>query len=280
MRTRLRKAILVLIGGLLLASSAFAQTASWRFRWQPGQTLTYKVEQSTSASEVIDGNRTESRTKLNLTKRWQIVGVDAAGVATVQLSLTALRHEVQTPSGETMLFDSATPDKSNPQMREQLSGYVGPVLVVLRIDAKGKVVEVKESKFGTASKYEAEPPFTLTLGDGDVKTGHAWERAYAVTLEPPQGTGTKFEAVQQYTCKSVTANTATIAFTTVLKTQPEALADQTPLLQFQPEGEVVFDPVAGVVRSVRSQTDKEIKGHQGEGSSYRFQTTYAEQLAN
>jgi hypothetical protein len=276
----LRKAILVLIAGLLLASSAFAQNAAWRFRWQPGQVLTYKVEQSTSVSEVIDGNRTESRTKLNLTKRWQVTAVDAAGVATVQLSLTALRNEVLTPSGETLLFDSAAPDKSHPQVREQLSVYVGPVLAVLRVDAKGKVVEVKESKFGAASKYEAEPPFTLTLGDGDVKTGHGWERAYAVTLEPPQGTGTKFEAVQKYTCKAVAANSATVAFTTGMKTQPDALADRTPLLQFQPDGEVVFDPVAGVVRSVRSQTDKEIKGHQGEGSSYRFQTTYAEQLAN
>lgn len=276
----LRKAILVLIAGLLLTSSVFAQSASWRFRWQPGQVLTYKVEQATSAAEVVGGNRTESRTKLNLTKRWQVVAVDAAGVATVQLSLAALRHEIQTPSGETLLFDSTAPDKSHPQMREQLGGYVGPVLAVLRIDGKGKVVEVKEAKFGSASKYEIEPPFTLTLGDGDVRTGHTWERTYAVTLDPPQGTGEKYDAVQQYACKAVAANAATVAFTTALKSLPPALADQVPLLQYQPEGEVVFDAVAGVVRSVRSQTDKEIKGHQGEGSSYRYQTTYVEQLTD
>lgn len=277
----LRKACLVLVVGLLLAAQASAQTAAWRFRWQPGQVLTYKVEQSNSAAEVVSGIRTESRTTLQLTKRWQVASVDAAGVATVQLTLLALRHEVVTPSGETLLFDSTAPEKSNPQLREQLSSYVGAVLAVLRVDAAGKVVEVKESKSGSASKYEAEPPFTITLsGNGEVKAGYAWERAYSVTLEPPQGAGEKYPAVQQYACKAVAGNAATLTFATTLKSLPEALADQVPLLRYQPTGEVVFDPVAGVVRSIRAQIDKEIKGHEGEGSSYRFQSSYVEQLVD
>lgn len=274
-----RKGCLVVVAGLLLAAPAFAQTAAWRFRWQPGQVHTYRVEQSTTAAEVVGGARAESRTKLNLTKRWQVVAVDASGVATVQLSLTALRHEITTPGGDVLLFDSAAPDKSNPQMRQQLTGFVGQTLAILRIDAKGKVIEVKESKHGPASKYEIELPFVISLGDGDPEPGQAWERAYSITLEPPQGTGEKYSAVQKYTCKSIANSTATITFGTTLKTQPEALADQAPLLQFQPEGEVVFDLRAGLVRSVSAQTDKEIKGHQGEGSSYRFQSTYREQLA-
>ncbi len=59
--------------------------------------------------------------------------------------------------------------------------------------------------------------------------------------------------------------------------QPEALADQTALFQTQPEGEVVFDPQAGLMHSANLHIDKEVKGQQGEGSSYHFRSIYKEQ---
>ena len=107
--------------------------------------------------------------------------------------------------------------------------------------------------------------------------GEAWQRSYRITLEPPQGTGEKYDAMQQYQCKSIEAGAATIVLTTTVKNLPEAVADQIPLLQLQPQGEIVFDVRAGHMRSVRWQIDKELKGHQGEGSSYRFKSTYTEE---
>src|SRR6266542_4046355 len=140
-----------------------AQTTAWRFRWQTGQVLTYRVEQQTQAVEVLNGKRAETKTKTNLLKRWRVLSVDAAGVATLQHSLAALRIETTTPSGETLLFDSASPDKSSPSLREQLAKYVGVPLSTLRVDTWGRVVEVKESKFGPASRFEAELPFVVIL---------------------------------------------------------------------------------------------------------------------
>src|SRR5207249_4975021 len=105
----------------------------------------------------------ETRTKLNLTKRWQVLDVDAAGVATLQLALASLRLETTTPSGGVLLFDSQDADKSDPHMREQLGRFVGQPLALLRMDSQGKVVEVKESKHGPASRFETEPPFVLVF---------------------------------------------------------------------------------------------------------------------
>ena len=148
---------------LCAAQAAAAQTSAWRFRWQAEQVLTYRVEQQTQAVEVLNGTRAETRTKTNLLKRWHVLSVDAAGVATLQHSLAALRIETTTPSGETLLFDSASPDKSNPALREQMTKYVGVPLSTLRVDAWGRVVEVKESKFGPASRFEAELPLVVLL---------------------------------------------------------------------------------------------------------------------
>lgn len=277
----IRSSLFALLVGFTLASTGSAQTGPWRFQWKSGDVFTYRVDQVTSAAQVVDGDKTESNVKLTNIKRWQVLGVDAQGVATVQLSLKALRIE-QTTKGEVLLFDSANPAASNPQMVEQLSKFVGPVLAVLRVDSKGRVVEVKKSDFGPASRFQSELPFVLVLPDSPTGEGQMWERNYAVTLEaqgekPEQ----KFDAVQKYMCKSVQGGVALIGMMTTLKTLPPALFDQVPLLQAQPEGEIVFNVLTGRLLSAQFKINKELKNHQGEGSSYLFQSTYTEQqIAN
>jgi hypothetical protein len=269
--------LLAALTGLTLTSTADAQGTAWHFRWQQGQVLQYRVEEVTTASEVVEGNKALTTSKLNELKRWQVAEVDAAGVATLQLSLGSLRLERTTPGGESLVFDSGNPDKSNPQMREQLSQYVGKVLAVVRVDGRGKVVEVKQSKFGPASRFESQPPFVLTLPDAAAAPGQGWSRNYTITLEPPEGTGEKFAAVQKYICANADGPAVTVVLATTLPNPPAGLADQIPLLQLQPEGKIVFDTQAGRLQRADLRVEKELKGHAGEGSSYRLQSTYTEE---
>lgn len=269
---------IVLAALIAVVSSAGAQTPAARFQWKPGQVLTYKFAQATTVTDVVEGTTAETTTKLNETKRWQVLAVDPVGIATLQLSLTALRLETTTPTGATLLFDSANPDKSTPQLKEQVGKFVNQPLAVLRVDPKGKVVEVKESKHGPASRFESDPPFTIVLPD-ELKAGQAWERNYQVTLEPPQGTGEKHSAVQKYTCKSIDASGAAIGLTTGIPKPPEAAADRIPLLPFLAQGEVVFDVANGMLKSAKMQIEREVTGHQGEGSSYRFKSVCTEEYA-
>jgi hypothetical protein len=272
-RTAMAAGIVVFV----VAATAQAQ-APGPFRWQMGQTLTYRAEETTQATEVVGDAKIETKTHLILTKRWQVTAVDNAGVATLQLSLAALRHEMTTAGGETLLFDSANPDKSTPQLREQMARYVGVVLAVLRVDGFGRVVEVKESRHGLAHKYEVELPFVGIL-PANPRVGQTWERAYKITLDPPQGTGEKHDALQKYVCKAVADGAATVTMTTELKSPPETVTDRASLVQYLPEGEIVFDLKAGRLRSASLRIDKELKGHQGEGSSYRYVRSYVEQYA-
>jgi hypothetical protein len=262
---------------LAVGSSAPAQTAGWRFHWEKGQVLNYRVEHVSSATEVIDGKSSGFSSKLTLTKRWQVKDIDDSGIATVEMSLTAMRHEITTPEGKTLLFDSAEPGKSDADLKEQMSKYVGSALAVLRLDGLGRVVEVKESKYGPASKFESDLPFKLVVPGSEVKEGAAWERSYKITLEPPQGTGEKYDAKQTYTCNSIKDGNAVVMFKTALMTQPESVADRRPLLPMQTEGTVVFDIKAGLMKSARVTIDKELKNYQGEGSSYRLQSRYTEE---
>jgi len=271
-----RQTLLVVLVGLAYASSAFAQK-SLRFRWQKDQVLLYRVEQTMTASEALTDGKTESKTKASLVKRWLVQSVDSAGIATLQLSLDKLRLETTTGSGEVLLFDSADSAKSDPQMKEQLSRYVGQPIAVLRMDSQGRLIEVKKSDFGPASRFEADLPFQVVLPAVAVQPGQSWERSYKVTLEPPQGTGEKYDATQRYTYKSSADGVTTIKLATTLKSMPESLLDRVPLLQIQPEGEITFDVRSGLMRTARLVIDKELKNHQGEGTSYRFQRSCVEE---
>ena len=273
-----RSWILAIVPFLAVSAIAAAQGVPWQFRWQQGQVLTYRVEHQTAVTEVANGNKSDTRTRLNLTKRWKVLAVDPAGVATLQLSLDSMRMEMTKPNGDTLLFDSADPEKSSPALREGLGRFVGQPLAVLCLDQRGKVVAVKESKHGPASRYESELPCVVTLPEANAQTGLQWERGYKITIEPPQGTGEKYEGVQTYLCKSLGEGTATLTLSTSFKTMPESLLDRVPLLQMQPEGEVVFDTVNGRLRSASLRIEKELLGHQGEGSSYKFQSSYTEKI--
>ncbi|MBL8796030.1 MAG: hypothetical protein JNM56_19165 [Planctomycetia bacterium] len=273
-----RAGTLTLLVGWLLALPALAQNPQpvpVKFRWQPGQVLHYRVEQTTSETEVVGGVKVESTMKLSNVKRWQVLAVDAAGVATMQQSLAALRIERTTPTGAAALYDSADHDKSDPEMVKQLSKYVGTPLAVLRIDSLGKVVEVKDSKHAPASRYEHELPFTVLLPTDGVWASRYWDRQYQLTLEPPFGTGEKYPAAQRYAVKELTANHLTLTLATAIKAPPE---DQAAVIQFQPEGEIVFDVQQGRLHRVRTTINKELKNHQGEESSYRFQGSYVEEF--
>jgi hypothetical protein len=268
----LRKGVASTLGVLVLAGLASAQAP--RLHWQVGQVLIYKVEQKTHAIETVTDAKAETSTQLNLTKRWEVLAVDASGVATLRLSLLALAMETKPPSGEPLRFDSAAPEQATPALRDQLRQYVGPPLAVMRVDARGTVLEIKESKFGPASRFEAEPPFGGVLPEGAVQVGGQWSRAYSLTLDPPQGTGEKFPSLQTYTCKSVTPTLLTVSVASTLQTPPTTAAERLPLLQFLPQGELVYDLKAGRLQSATLRIDREEKGQQGEDSSYHLSSTW------
>jgi hypothetical protein len=258
-------------------SQALAQE-NGRFVWKRGQVLQYKVEQTTRATEVTSAGTSELSSRVEQTKSWRILDVTDAGIATVELSLLRLKMQQKLPSGSVLDFDSSNPDGSHQQLREQISPLIGKPLVVLRVDSAGKVVEVKASQQGPASRFESELPFIISLPGKPLQQGQTWSRTYRVVLDPPLGTGEKYAAEQTYQVRGVTPGQVTIAFATTLKDLPPSPAERLPLLQFQPKGEAMFDAKLGLILRARVLSGGVIEGHQGEGSRYEFSSDYREQL--
>lgn len=262
----------VLLGAILIAvpSQVSAQGARWH--WKSGQVHLYRVQQTSTITEKVEDNQIQTKTTLNLTKRWQVLAVDDQGIATLQMSLDALSMETVSSDGETLRFDSAQPDRSTPQLREQMARYVGKPLAVLRLGPLGQVIEVKESHFGDASRYENELPFVALLPANPIEPGQTYTRDYQLT------SGEKMAARQRYTCARLSDRELVLSMVTELPTPPEAPADFIPWLQYLPEGEVTFDLQAGRLKRASLTIKKELKNHQGEASSYSLQGSYLEEV--
>ena len=270
-------ALLTLAVGIGAGLAQSPAAAPLRFQWAPNQTLAYKVIQNTTVQETTPDEKTqqptttESKTNLLLVRKWAVKGVDPAGVATLEMTITEMKSEIRQPDGTTIARDS-----TNPEHAKDMAEFLNRPILTVRVDGQGRLVEVKEAKPGSASRLHAELPFRLTLPDAGPTPGQAWDRPFAVKLDPPHGTGESYDFLQKYTCKQVKDGLAVVGVETTLKAPPKTTAEQVPLVPMLWTGEVYFNAVAGKYHAARLTTKTELPNHLGDGTKFVYQSTYAE----
>lgn len=270
--------------GWLAAGAGLAQPGDHPtppiFRWQPGQQLRYQLEHITQASDTQpDGTTSNTATHLWLSRRWNVLEVDQQGTARVQLILDKLKITITRPDKTQLTYDSEDTNQANSEMHKEMGRYVGGVLAELLVDARGLVVKVLKSEHGPGSRFEADLPFKLTLPSVALTDKQVWTRNYQITLEPPGGTGEKLPARQEYLCKGFNGTLALIGLRTVIELPANfSVADQIPLLTLQPEGDIFFNVQTGRYQGARLKVERELKNHRGEGSSFRYHSTFSEDL--
>ena len=268
---------------LAFTGSLFAQppAADLRFKWQVGQVQTYKVTQSTVIQETTLDEKTEkpvtgeARTNLTLTRKWTVKDVDAKGMATLEMQITAVRNEFKKPDGTTDLRDSA-----NPEQAKEMADYLNKPVLVIRVSPLGDLVEVKEAKTGSAARLQAELPFRLVLPPTGPVSGQAWERPFSFKLDPPAGTGENHDFTQKFACKDVKDGLATFTLQTALKTPPKTTGEQVPLVPMLWTGEVYFNAVSGKYHAARLSVKAELANHLGEGTKFVYASSYSEDAAD
>lgn len=269
-------ALLVAAAGLGAAQPP-AGPAPARFKWQPSQTITYKVTQSTVVTETTLDEKTEkpvtteARTNLALVRKWLVKDVDPAGTATLEMVITEVKNEIRQPGGNVITRDSA-----NPEHAKEMAEFLNKPIVTIRIDAQGRLAEVKDAKSGSAARLHAELPFRLTLPDAGPSAGQAWDRTFAVKLDPPHGTGESHDFVQKYTCKEVKDGLAVVIVETLLKAPPKSIGEQIPLVPMLWAGEVYFNLTTGKYHAGRLKSKAELPNHLGAGTKFVYESTYAE----
>jgi len=271
---------------VVLAAPAFAQAPAepLRFKWQAGQVLNYTVEQVTTVQETTLDETTNkpvvggTLTRLNLTKRWDVKAVDPAGIATLELSVAAMRQELARPGvidkdGQPTVIKTIV-DSATPEGKQQLDAYLNKPVMTVKVDSLGRVIEAT-AVGGNVERLKAELPFRLSFPEAAAAT---WDRSFTIKLDPPLGTGEKYDATQTYTAKATQDGLAVLGVSTVLKNPPKDSADLPPLVPMLWTGDVFFDPAAGRYVGARLTVKTEVLNHQGEGTKFVYESKYAEAL--
>jgi hypothetical protein len=269
---------LIGFGLLLIVGSTLAGEATLRLKFTRGDEMVYRVQQITSATESSLDDKTgkeissKTLTRLTLQKKWVVSQVDANGEATLELRLEKMKLERETGKGEPDVFDSEKDDESSKGLKK----LIGPVLAVVKVSDRGAVIEVKESNYGPASRFQAELPFRLLLPEKTPAEGGSWKRDYAIKLDPPAGTGESYESSQTYTLKPAVNGFQVIGIGTTVKQPPMQAEEMIPLLPYLAEGEIYFDAESGRYYAARFKTERTLNNHLGAGSKYVYVCTYAE----
>lgn len=262
----------------VFTSSLVAQESFATFSWQKGQIFRYRVDHKTTAKDTQGSNSTEVQTELGLLKEWKVVEVDEVGSAQIQLKLLALRSITKRPDGQMFSFDSTKPEESTPQLRDQLSKYVKDPVALLVVDKFGKVKEVRENRFGSAKRYDTDPPMGLVLGSGMIILGSKWERDVILSSDPtaPASETNGWKAVVHAECIAATSSSRTIKVDAKWVKEPESSEARIALLQHFPSTEVVLDQPGMPPKLIVSKMDRTIKHGDKDASVYRLISDYRE----
>ncbi len=280
----MRPKVMIFSLWFLATTSTLAAQQPPRFQFQTGQILVYQVEQSTEIVEVLPQEdqpeplKLTSTARLALTKYWTVDQVTDDGVATLTMSVQAIRMEHQQPGEEPLVFDSTDSNAQQPEMKQQVATYLGKPLTRIRLDPRGRLVEVLESKFGPGSRLTADLPFRVVWPEQALAKGMSWNRNYAIRLDPPLGAGESYPATQTYTLQNSRDASIVIDLLTQLPRQPEIVTERIPLLPLQPKGRITFDRKHGRYTGCDLKVKRELDHHQGQGSRYHFQTHLVERL--
>ncbi len=250
-----------------------------RFKWQVDQSVTYKVTQQTVVRETVLDEKTEkpvttvAKTNLALVRRWTVKAVDATGVATLEMTITAMKNEFLRPDGSSVVRDSADPEHAR-----EMAAYLNVPVVTVKVDSQGKLVEVKEAKAGSGARLQAELPFRMVLPDTGPTVGQTWVRAFQMKLDPPLGTGESHEFSQSFRATEVKTGLLVMAVETALKDPPKALAERIPLVPMLWTGEVYFSTTANRYHAARLKAKAELLNHQGQGTKFEYESVYSEDV--
>jgi hypothetical protein len=269
--------------GLLVALAAGssaqppAAPAAPRFKWEAGQALAYRVVQVTTVSETTLDEKTnkpttgEAKTSLTIDRKWTVKAVDANGVATLEMSITAMKNEFRQPDGTVVGKDSAKPEDA-----KEMAAYLNAPIVVVRMDARGNLVEVKEAKGGAAARLQAELPFRVVLPEAAPAAGATWDRPFALKLDPPHGTGESYDFAQKFASKGEKDGYLIVGVETAMKNPPKNVSEQVPLVPMLWSGDVYFHTGTGRYAGSRLKAKAELVNYQGEGTKFVYESTYSE----
>jgi hypothetical protein len=259
------------------SDSKSAAKHTLRYRFQPGETVRWKVSQEAQVETTVSGTTQIAEANTLSVSAWQLKKVEPDGTATFEYLLESVDMRQKVSGRMEMRYNSQT-DKKAPAVFEAVAKTIGVPLTRVTLDAKGKVLKL-EPLVGRPGG-DSQSQVVIPLPDNPVAVGQSWSSPSDVEVSV-QGTVTKIKTLETYTLQDVQDGVATIRAATQIVTPMHDPVLEAQVVQRESTGTIRFDLKAGRILSRKVEVDKRVVGFAGHGASvlgYRMQLT-AELLA-
>ena len=232
-----------------------------------------RVEHRALTETTMSETTQSVETMTDSTKTWTVVGVDAAGTATLEqtvddvtmTSRTSDRGEVRWASGS-----GAEP----PPGYELVPHSLGVPLVRMTVAADGRVLDRRELR--PCPPAATGDLVVVPLPDEPVEAGFEWTIPQEVVVEVPNGPRKAVRTRLRYRLESVKDGVATIAVDTTVLTPVDDPRLEARLLERIWDGTIRFDIERGRVVGRQTSIDRRVVGFGGPQSSVRYKASLEE----
>ncbi|MEZ6058960.1 MAG: hypothetical protein R3C19_01210 [Planctomycetaceae bacterium] len=234
--------------------AAAAETYLLRYRFQDGQVLRYKTDETMTMQAMVGSNRKEDVTRVRQTRRFRIEELNEDGSATVAMQFEHVRMELRANGGDPVIFDSSMAPNEVPATFRSAAHSLRQAAPRFVVETTGiplnsaSLADAPGDNTGEDEQGAAETPatagFAIPLPDHPVAVGETWKTFLVVKLRSGPDFKRKVNLLQTYRLTGVDDGIATIEFSTSVVGRLTPL-EKGQLLQATPKGTATFDIAAG-----------------------------------
>jgi len=258
---------------VVFAAAAVAEPVTLRYQFRPDDRMSMRVEHRALTETTMNETTQSVETMTDSTKSWTVVGVDAAGTATLEqtvddvtmTSRTSDRGEIRWASGSGV---------EPPPGYELVPHSLGVPLVRMTVAADGRVLDRRELR--PCPPAATGDLVVVPLPDEPVETGFEWTIPQEVVIEVPNGPRKAVRTRLRYRLESVKDGVATIAVDTTVLTPVDDPRLEARLLERIWDGTIRFDIERGRVVGRQTSIDRRVVGFGGPQSSVRYKASLEE----
>jgi hypothetical protein len=245
-----------------------------QYKFKPGDSLTYKVEQLATVDTTIDGNNQKTQLRSGSIRTLRVTDVNADGQMTFEHVIDEVDMWSEVTGRQAVSYNSAT-DEEAPEEFANIKEVIGTPISLITIAADGTVVK-REDK--TQQPNLGMGGLSLPLPKQAVGVGFKWSMPFEIKVRMDNQQVKTVKTREQYTLEKVSAGVATIKVETQILTPVTDAKIRSQLIQRLSAGTIRFDIDAGRLISKQLDWDENVLGFSGPESNMKYLARFTEQL--
>jgi hypothetical protein len=255
---------------------AAQETYDLKYKWTPGETLRYRVEQLVTIETTIRGATQVAKSRSTCSKIWKVGTPGAEG----QVTFTHLVDDAdmwQQVTGRQEVSYNSRRDEVAPPSYAHVAKSIGVPLATITVNERGLVVSRENTK-EVPQIMASNGQILMPLPTQPVRIGATWNLPSDVPVRLTDGSIRSVKIRLQYKLERVAHGLATISVATQVLTPTDDGAIKSQLVQRMSSGEVKFDIDAGRVVSQELNQDETVLAFSGADSNMQYLAKFTEKL--